>query len=105
MPLWNFAGVASAIAHHERASRYCWVDQLHRTRAGADPDRYAGAKLMYLASGREELSNLADAFPQLIGRLPERQLACKPIDSQAMANRADVAFLCLPQKVAMAQDC
>ena len=57
---------------------------------------------MYLASGREELPTLADAAPQLIGRLPERQLACKPIDSQALANQADVAFLCLPQKVAMA---
>lgn len=62
---------------------------------------HAVAKLMYLASGREELPNLADVFPQLIGRLPERKLACKPIDSQAMASQADVAFLCLPPKVAM----
>ena len=63
--------------------------------------RHSGAKLTYLASQRDDLPNLGESFPQLIGRLPESEMACKPIDEDAMAQQADVAFLCVPAKVAM----
>ncbi|MBI1373788.1 MAG: N-acetyl-gamma-glutamyl-phosphate reductase [Phycisphaera sp.] len=61
--------------------------------------RHPGAKVTYLASAREELPNIAAEFPALMGRC---ELACKPIDAEAIAHDADVAFLCLPHKAAMA---
>src|SRR5687768_12097639 len=60
--------------------------------------RHPAAEVTYLASHREELPNIAEVFPRLRGRC---ELECRPIDPQAIAKEADVAFLALPHKVAM----
>ena len=60
--------------------------------------RHPSARLTYLASARQELPNIADEFPQLLGRC---DLTCRPIDPQAMAADADVVFVCLPHRQAM----
>jgi N-acetyl-gamma-glutamyl-phosphate reductase len=60
--------------------------------------RHPGATLTYLASARDELPVISDEFPQLAGRC---DLACRPVDPQAIADEADVAFACLPHKAAM----
>lgn len=63
--------------------------------------RHPSAKVTYLASHREELPDIRDEFPQLTGRVADDVAGCKPIDSDAIAKAADVAFLCLPHKAAM----
>ncbi len=63
--------------------------------------RHSGAKLTYLASARDELPDIAEVFPQLLGRLSEKVSVCRPIDPAAIARDADVAFLALPHVVAM----
>jgi len=60
--------------------------------------RHPSAKVTYLATQREALPNIADEFQQFRGRF---ELAGKPIDPQAIAAAADVAFLCLPHVVSM----
>jgi N-acetyl-gamma-glutamyl-phosphate reductase len=64
--------------------------------------RHPGARLTYLASHRDELPDISEEFPQLLGRLPGEVAVCKPIDPQAIARAADVAFLALPHRAAMA---
>ncbi len=64
--------------------------------------RHPHAELSYLASHREVLPNMADEYPQLLGLTDKENLQCKPIDAQAIAKEADVAFLALPHKAAMA---
>ncbi len=64
--------------------------------------RHPGAELTYLASHRDELPDIRREFPQLLGRVPESVAVCRPIDPEVMAQAADVAFLCLPHKAAMA---
>lgn len=61
--------------------------------------RHPQAKITYLASHREELPNIADEFPALWRRC---DMTCKPVDAAAMAREADVVFVCLPHKAAMA---
>lgn len=61
--------------------------------------RHPDAEITYLASARDELPNIAEEFPQLMNRC---DMTCKPIDPQRMAEKADVAFTCLPHKAAMA---
>ncbi|MBI1367747.1 MAG: N-acetyl-gamma-glutamyl-phosphate reductase [Planctomycetes bacterium] len=61
--------------------------------------RHPGAKITYLASHRDELPNIADEFPMLRGRC---EMVCRPVDAKAIAGEADVAFLGLPHKAAMA---
>jgi N-acetyl-gamma-glutamyl-phosphate reductase len=61
------------------------------------------AELTYLASHREELPNLIEVFPRFLGRLPGHLATCRAIDPSAMAREADVVFLCLPHRTAMAQ--
>lgn len=63
--------------------------------------RHPSAKVTYLASRRDESPNLGEEFPQLLGRMPEEDLACKPIDPEAIARAADVVFLALPHRASM----
>ncbi len=63
--------------------------------------RHPGAALTYLASRREPPVDLRDEFPRLHGRLDDELAVSRPIDPQAIAAAADVAFLCLPHKAAM----
>ncbi|MEX0774129.1 MAG: N-acetyl-gamma-glutamyl-phosphate reductase [Phycisphaeraceae bacterium] len=62
--------------------------------------RHPSAKLTYLASHRDEQPDIAREFPQLVGRL-DADLVSKPIDPEAMADAADVVFLCVPHVAAM----
>ncbi|MBB6428748.1 N-acetyl-gamma-glutamyl-phosphate reductase [Algisphaera agarilytica] len=64
--------------------------------------RHPQAELMYLASHRDELPDLRDEFPSLLGLLDEDVAQCRPIDPEAIAKEADVVFLGLPHKAAMA---
>ncbi|MEL7087864.1 MAG: N-acetyl-gamma-glutamyl-phosphate reductase, partial [Planctomycetota bacterium] len=64
--------------------------------------RHPQAELTYLASHRDELPDLRDEFPSLRGLLDEDVAQCRPIDSDAIAKAADVVFLGLPHKAAMA---
>jgi len=60
--------------------------------------RHPAVALTYLASAREQLPNIADEFPELLGQC---EMACRPIVPEAIADEADVAFLCLPHRAAM----
>lgn len=64
--------------------------------------RHPRAELTYLASHRDELPDLRDEFPQLLGLLDDDVAQCRPIDADAIAQAADVVFLGLPHKAAMA---
>ncbi|MFN3166879.1 MAG: N-acetyl-gamma-glutamyl-phosphate reductase [Phycisphaeraceae bacterium] len=64
--------------------------------------RHPRAELTYLASHRDQLPDLRDEFPQLAGRLDPDVAHTRPIDFDAIAEEADVAFLGLPHKAAMA---
>jgi len=64
--------------------------------------RHPAVKLTYLASHREKLPNIVEEFPQLLGVVPEGIAACRAIDVAAIAGEADVVFLGLPHRVAMA---
>jgi len=63
---------------------------------------HPNAQLTYLASHRDELPDIRNEFPRLTGRVAEDIAVCKPIDPVAIAAAADVCFLCLPHKAAMA---
>ncbi len=63
--------------------------------------RHPSAVVTYLASHRSELPDIREEFPQLMGRVAEEVAVCRPIDYDAIAKAADVAFLCLPHKAAM----
>ncbi|MEM9346040.1 MAG: N-acetyl-gamma-glutamyl-phosphate reductase [Planctomycetota bacterium] len=64
--------------------------------------RHPQAELTYLASHREVLPDLRDEFPALLGRLDTDIAQTRPIDFDSIAEAADVAFLGLPHKAAMA---
>jgi len=64
--------------------------------------RHPQANVTYLASHRDELPDIRDEFPRLLGRIDDDVAVCRPIDPDAMAEAADVAFLALPHKAAMA---
>ncbi len=64
--------------------------------------RHPQARLTYLASHREELPDIREVFPQLLGLVPAEVARCRPIDPDAIAREADVAFLALPHRAAMA---
>ncbi len=55
-------------------------------------------ELTYLASHREQLPNIAEEFPVLVGRC---DMDCRPIDPRAIAREADLVFVCLPHRAAM----
>ena len=60
------------------------------------------AKLTYLASHRDELPDLTDEYPRLRGLLDPDVAQCRPVDPGRIADAADVVFLGLPHKAAMA---
>lgn len=64
--------------------------------------RHPFAEVTYLASHRDELPDLRDEFPPLLGRLDPEVAVARPIDAEAIAQEADVVFLGLPHKAAMA---
>ena len=64
--------------------------------------RHPRAELTYLASHREVLPDLRDEFPRLRGQLDGDVAQCRPIDPERIAAAADVVFLGLPHKAAMA---
>ena len=64
--------------------------------------RHPQAELTYLASHRDELPDIREEFPRLLGRLDDELARCRPIDHAAIAEQADVAFLALPARAAMA---
>ena len=63
--------------------------------------RHPAARITYLASRRKELPHIGQEFPQLLARVPEEIAVCRPIDAIALAQAADVVFLCLPHGAAM----
>ncbi len=63
--------------------------------------RHPAAELTYLASHRDELPDIRDEFPALLGRLDDDLALCRPIDPAAIADAADVVFLALPHRAAM----
>ncbi|MFA9480231.1 N-acetyl-gamma-glutamyl-phosphate reductase [Phycisphaerales bacterium AB-hyl4] len=63
--------------------------------------RHPQAELTYLASHRDELPDIREEFPQLLGRLTDEQAVCRPIDPDTIADVADVVFLALPHRAAM----
>jgi len=64
--------------------------------------RHPLAEITYLASHRDALPDLRDEFPSLLGRLDPDVAQTRPIDFDAIAEEADVAFLGLPHMAAMA---
>ena len=64
--------------------------------------RHPQATLTYLASRRQQLPNVVEEFPQLLGLVPQELAVCRPIEPDAIARDADVVFLCLPHRAAMA---
>ncbi len=64
--------------------------------------RHPLATVTYLASHRDELPDIRDEFPRLLGRIADPVAVCRPIDPEVMAEEADVAFLALPHRAAMA---
>ncbi|MFP4144256.1 MAG: N-acetyl-gamma-glutamyl-phosphate reductase [Phycisphaeraceae bacterium] len=64
--------------------------------------RHPEAELTYLASHRDELPDIREEFPTLAGRVPGDVARCQPIAPEAIAEAADVAFLALPHRAAMA---
>jgi len=65
--------------------------------------RHPRATVTYLGSHRDALPDIRDEFPRLLGRISEEAAHCRPIDAEAIAEAADVVFLALPHKAAMAQ--
>lgn len=63
--------------------------------------KHPQARLSYLASHREQLPNVAEVFPRLLGVIPDDVAVCRPIDPDALARAADVVFLALPHRAAM----
>jgi N-acetyl-gamma-glutamyl-phosphate reductase len=63
--------------------------------------RHPSVELTYLASHREELPDIREVFPVLLGRLDDDVAFCRPIDPAVIAEEADVVFLALPHRAAM----
>ncbi|MCX5658968.1 MAG: N-acetyl-gamma-glutamyl-phosphate reductase [Planctomycetota bacterium] len=64
--------------------------------------RHPKAEVTYLASHREELPDITEVFPQLYHRVDPKVARCRKIDPEAIAREADVVFLGLPHRAAMA---
>lgn len=58
-------------------------------------------RVAYLASARTPAPRIDEEFPRLRGRLRHAVAACGPIDHEAIAAAARLAFLCLPHEAAM----
>ncbi len=63
--------------------------------------RHPSVELTYLASHRDELPDIREAFPALLGRVDDEVAFCRPIDPGVIAEEADVVFLALPHRAAM----
>lgn len=63
--------------------------------------RHPDAVVTYLASHRDELPDIRDEFPRLDHLVDDEVAMCRPIDAEAIAGEADVAFLALPHRAAM----
>ncbi len=63
--------------------------------------RHPDVEPVYLASHREEETDITIEFPRLLGRIDPEVAMCQPIDADAIADAADVAFLALPHRAAM----
>jgi N-acetyl-gamma-glutamyl-phosphate reductase len=63
--------------------------------------RHPGMHVAYLASAREKAPRIDDEFPRLRGVLPAEVAQCRPIDHDAIAKAARLAFLALPHEAAM----
>ena len=59
---------------------------------------HRGAEIVALCSRRDPQPRIDEIFPEFAGRL---EMRCEPIDAAALAGRADVALLCLPNGLAM----
>jgi len=64
---------------------------------------HTGVELTALASHREQLPDIREEFPSLSHRLSDEVAQCISIDAEAIAAVADVAFLALPHRAAMAR--
>ena len=64
-------------------------------------DQHPQARLTYLASRRDDPTDIRHVFPRLKGVVPEVVAMCRPIDPQKIASEADVAFVALPHGVSM----
>ncbi|HOB73723.1 MAG TPA: N-acetyl-gamma-glutamyl-phosphate reductase [Phycisphaerae bacterium] len=60
--------------------------------------RHPRAQITALCSRREPQPRIEEIFPDLAGQISMR---CEPIDPPAFKGRADVAFLCVPNGLAM----
>ncbi|MEP0844423.1 MAG: N-acetyl-gamma-glutamyl-phosphate reductase [Phycisphaerae bacterium] len=60
--------------------------------------RHPKARIAALCSRRQPQPRVDEVFPEFAGRCP---LRCEPIDPGGLKGRADVAFLCLPNGLAM----
>lgn len=58
-------------------------------------------RVAYLASARVPAPRIDEEFPRLRGRLHHAVAECGPIDHDAIAKAARLAFLCLPHEAAM----
>jgi N-acetyl-gamma-glutamyl-phosphate reductase len=58
-------------------------------------------RVAYLASSRTPAPRIDEEFPRLRGRLHHAVAECGPIDHDAIARVAKLAFLCLPHEAAM----
>lgn len=63
--------------------------------------RHPAFEIAYLASARTPAPSIDDEFPRLKGRLPTEGAACDAIDPGRIAERCQLAFLCLPHEAAM----
>jgi N-acetyl-gamma-glutamyl-phosphate reductase len=65
--------------------------------------RHPDVELTALASHRETPPDVRDEFPQLTNRLDDDVAHCVPINPDRLAEQAEVVFLALPHRAAMAQ--
>ena len=63
--------------------------------------RHPVLRIAYLASARTPAPRIDEEFPRLTGRLQRALPECRPIDHDAIAGAARLAFLCLPHEAAM----
>lgn len=63
--------------------------------------RHPAMRATYLATAREAQPRIDAEFPRLAGRVDGQVAQCRPIDHDAIAGAADLAFLCLPHEAAM----
>ena len=57
--------------------------------------------MTYLASGREEATDIRQVFPRLESVVSPSVALCRPINATYIANEADVVFVAVPHGVAM----